>query len=230
MEQEQPHLPEGHELLIALCGDAQQRHIGLLVRDEEGRHHLLHLAWHWSLRWEPHTAQSLSEQGYQWHETALSAPQQLQIAERCIVLGERIVARDPDFKLVGYGITLTGEGIDPATMRWRSGPDGAGRTCATYVLDLLEGQGVRVLRRETWPANRAEDHEWQTRILDHLEAWMQQSGIDGAERYLEFERQHIGQVARFRPEEVAAAAIAPEPPRPLAFEDAVVRAAALGVR
>jgi hypothetical protein len=219
-----------HELLIALSGDAQQRHIGLLVRDESGAHHLLHLAWHWSLRWELHTAASLCARGYRCLTTGLSAPQQLRIAEHCIALGERINQRDPDFKQVGYGITAAGEGIDPLTMSWRSGPLGPGRTCASYLLELLESQGISILIRSSWPLDRAEDIAWQARIIETLRAWLHGSGIDGGADYIAFEAQHIGQVVRFRPEEVAASAAAPQDERPLCFNCAATRAATLLTR
>lgn len=201
-------------VLIALSGDATQRHIGLIIRDDEATpacHFRLHLAWHWDLRWEPFALHA--QPGRLILPTGLPAPQQRHLAALCLTLGARIT-QAAAARQVGYGISTGGEGLDPATLAWRGGPDAPGRTCASYILELIESQGIPILRRDTWPLDRPEDRQWQEQIISILQNTEYLNTANGA-AYVAHETQHVGQVARFRPEEVAAGIAAPADERPL---------------
>jgi hypothetical protein len=78
-------------------------------------------------------------------------------------------------------------------------PLGKGLTCATFILAVLRGHGLLPVDETTW-LPRAEDVDWQTAIIEDLEA-------SGAEQdHIEAVRNDIG-AKRFRPAEVVGAVI-----------------------
>jgi hypothetical protein len=93
---------------------------------------------------------------------------------------------------------------------------GKGLTCASFVLTIFHQSGIDLLDTQAWQI-RADDIEWQTRVVHDLRR-------DGYTDHADAAEQYIG-AFRFRPEEVAAAAAHESPP--IGFEDAVKLANAI---
>lgn len=117
---------------------------------------------------------------------------------------------------VPYGfIPPTGPQFDPRNGGWLDQPQGAGLTCATYVMAVFRDfAGLEVVAMGTWESREPHDSEWQQRILDELT----QDGQVGQE-HLEQLKKHLGCV-RFRPAEVAFAAASSPAALPLSYEQA----------
>lgn len=73
---------------------------------------------------------------------------------------------------------------------------GEGLTCATFILELMKNLGYPLIKSETWMI-REEDQKWRDFILKCLKSSCEEQHITN---------QYVEQTARFRPEEVAAAA------------------------
>lgn len=91
---------------------------------------------------------------------------------------------------------------------------GKGLTCATFIIAVFHSAGLPILRTDTWRA-RPEDAQWQSAILRILEGWATAEHVAAADSY-------IGHF-RYRPQEVAAAAM--QAPPPLTFDDCLPLAA-----
>jgi hypothetical protein len=80
----------------------------------------------------------------------------------------------------------------------------AGFTCATFVIEVLLSQGVKILDWDTWPAASEEDRQFQGAVLQYLERLSKKDGGLVSEEYLLAQRSKIGS-PRFKPQEVAIA-------------------------
>jgi hypothetical protein len=87
---------------------------------------------------------------------------------------------------------------------------GKGLTCATFIIALFHSAGYPIIMLDTW-RHRTEDVAWQKKTLDVLRLCATREHVDAASAY-------VSQF-RYRPEEVAAAAVHPSPP--LDFDESV---------
>lgn len=103
-------------------------------------------------------------------------------------------------KDINYGIVFNNETeiIDREIVHKSFGES---LTCATFVLSILGGFGYNLIDRSTWEINEF-DIEWQKQIINMLE----NPDFHISAKYLDFQKDHVGKVPRFRPEQVVAAA------------------------
>ncbi|MDA3439637.1 hypothetical protein [Acinetobacter bereziniae] len=75
--------------------------------------------------------------------------------------------------------------------------EGDSLTCSVFVLCLLEQFGFYIINRESWEITN-EDTIWQNNILNKLEGAL-------SPEYMKIQRENIGLVKRFRPEQIVGA-------------------------
>ncbi len=186
-----------HWVVVAIGEpDADQRHIGVLHRDQNAGLQVLHLAWHCRLRNDARWPGDMSV----WVAPSAPPARQRSIAAFC-----RRVWRKNAGDGIPYAFSSPNTSFDPATGEFLIGPSRFGLTCASFVLALFHAAGLPLADYETWPVDRSEDQEWQQTIVGILE------GQQVEQQHIEHLRSEIGAV-RYRPEEVAAAvALAPPP-------------------
>jgi hypothetical protein len=184
--------------------DGEQRHVGVVHRREGDAPKLLHLAWHHDLRDEVF--------GNDYFSATPDLPEAIQrfLAGLC----RRVAARYRDSGLP-YGLRYDGRGFEVATGEVALDGAGGGLTCATFVLALFASYGVHLLDVKNW-SSRSEDREWQEKILRAL------ARTNALRAHIEAVRNDLG-CARFRPEEVVAAAAYSS--FPVSFADAQLAAA-----
>lgn len=190
--------------------NSDQRHMGVLYRrtdsvgDEFGDAagvFVLHLTFPRTLKHEA------AGNGRHWIEPDINPRRQRFVADVC-----RMVLRANVAKGVPFGFSVPSEKFDAVTGEFRSSSDGDGLTCASFVLAVFDRAGLPLARYETWPVDREDDVRWQGEATDHLVAHGE-SGMRIPAIRAEIE----AGARRFRPEEVAGAAVAYAPSRPVDF-------------
>lgn len=175
-------------LAIALKAiSPNQRHIGILHQSLEAKQVLmLHLAWHHDLRND-----SPSEK-YVWVDPAIPQARAKQVAAFC-----RKVWRQNKGK-IPYAFSPPNDCFDLTTGEFLLGGQRFGLTCATFVMAVFQATGLPLIDLNSWPS-RPEDVAWQSQIIELLKK------TDAELTHINRAQQEIGS-ARFRPEEVGAAA------------------------
>ncbi|WP_163869207.1 hypothetical protein [Myxococcus eversor] len=161
---------------------------------------LLHFRWHHFVASDV-LSNTESSTRYRW--VALNLPEEVAevISQFCSVFEEK--HRAAPSRHIGSGLRYTDGTFKSDPLGFLTN-DGCGLTCATFVMALLKTYGLELLRQEEWP-QRLEDQSFHERIVQELEE-------KGAEtEHVEAVRKEIG-CARYRPEEVAAAALLGEFP------------------
>ncbi len=181
-----------------------QRHIGLLHQDTDGRVLLLELQWHHRLASDEADGQSL------WVQPAVPPKRLAQVSDVC-----RLIWRANQKRGIPYGFSAPTECFDAATGRYLIGPTQLGLTCATFVLAVFHRAGLPLVDYDSWPADRPGDREWQENVVRLLEK------TAASADHITAVRADAGAV-RFRPEDVAGAATVS--PLPAHFESAAERA------
>jgi hypothetical protein len=207
---------------------SNQRHIGLLYRDDDASNRItmLHLAWHHAVRSEAPQTECL------WVGPAVEPELAPALQQLC-----RVVARKYGWKRrsIAYALRYEDSAFDPGNGEFLS-KTGYGLTCATFVLAMFASYGVPLIRGEQWLTSRdaaraEEDQGWQRHIVESLRKSldrMEGRGGGGA-REIEEMKAHIAAVdaeipcARFRPEEVAAAGTVTKLPASFAHAEPVGR-------
>jgi hypothetical protein len=170
-----------------------QRHIGILYLDSASKEILfLHLAWHFDLRHET------PNDTYLWVDPALPARRLVQVAAVC-----RQVWRANGQARIPYGFGPSHACLDQESGKYLFGPTGFGLTCATFVFAVFTRAGLELAHYATWPLDRPGDRDWQNAIVDEL-----RKRSTATDEHIHAVENDIGTMARFRPEEVAGAAIA----------------------
>jgi len=100
---------------------------------------------------------------------------------------------------VKYGFNVNSKYIDPETGVFKATMTEVGLTCATFVLEVFESCGFKLINWESWPKGQKNDIKWQKKILEFVFSRIQ----DVEKEYLERQQKQIGN-ARYFPEEVAA--------------------------
>jgi len=186
-------------------------HVGMAYKDAStGQAKLLHFRRHRVV-----TSDVLGDGGgaLSYHWAALNIPEEIAgiISQFCSVFEEKY--RAAPSRHVGYGLRYTDGRFNHDPLDFLTN-DGCGLTCATFVMALLKTYGIELLRQEEWP-KRPEDRPFHELLVQDLAT----SGADP--EHVEAVRKEIG-CARYRPEEVTAAALLGE--LPIGF----VQASALG--
>ncbi|MBU9574277.1 hypothetical protein QZM92_22710 [Burkholderia multivorans] len=188
-------LPEDLSLAIVICGEAVthtegQRHVGFVVKGDGDTLHLFDLAWHNTCRYKQ------IDPGYAYVISDFLDP-----FTASALIGLLVTLQSINSTRLPYSIVYDGgEYFDRDTKQLIKTELGAGRTCATFVLAVLEHYGIDLLDLASWPITE-EDAGWQAKILTTLKA----SRPTSTDEFLaQFD--HIGKVPRFRPEEVVGAA------------------------
>lgn len=173
--------------------DRDQRHIGILHREEGGNPRVLHLAWHCRLLNDEPVPTYFSI----WIAPPIHPERLRQLSALC-----RKIWKANQENRIPYAFSNPEGAFDSETARIVLGPTRFGLTCASFVLAVFHFAGLRLVKLDSWPTNRPGDREWQESIIAKLQRWATQEHIDHV-------RNEVG-VARYRPEEVgAAAAVAP---------------------
>jgi len=170
-----------------------RQHIGLLYLDGDASVRLLHLAWHHDLRKE------LPSDKYLWQNISLDETNMIHLATMC----ELIYESNKDG--IPYGLCVEGAGFaKDGTLLPEE--HGAGLTCATFVIQVLRSQGFMIIDFNAWK-HRKSDKVWQRQVAQDL----QKNGA--SQKHMDYQRRKIKEgAARFKPEEVAVAAITSGPP------------------
>lgn len=165
-------------------GRINQRHTGFVVKAEDGKLWLFDLATHNRFR--------MTEVPHGYGSAALEFMDpysSLTFVGWLLALHQRRAGKLP------YGIAYEGEyfGSDGNYLRDELGD---GLTCATFVIESLKRQGFELINQETWPV-LAEDGQWAEGLLPY---------IPYTDEEFSAQCEHIGKVARYRPEQAVGAA------------------------
>ncbi len=174
-----------------------QQHIGILFIDKDLLPKFLHLAWHYDLRKDDPNPNK-----YLWLDVPIDSINKIHLATICELVFQSNIAGIP------YGICMEGTGFSENGEYIAEYPF-SGLTCATFVIQIFHSQGYKIIDVEKW-RERDDDKVWQNQIISCLE-----KHTDNA-AFIDFQRYQIAKgSARFRPEEVAAAASLPNQPHGL---------------
>jgi hypothetical protein len=173
--------------------EQDQQHIGILFMDADAKPKFLHLAWHYDLRKdEPNDK-------YLWLDVPIDPINKIHLATVCALVFQSNEEGIP------YGICIDGtgfaeDGFFTATEQY------AGLTCATFVIQVFHSQNYFIVDFDKWEY-KAEDKHWQVQILEALKI------CSASQEHINAQREKIQKgAARFKPEEVAAAAALPNQP------------------
>ena len=165
-----------------------QRHLGIIYREvEHGKLSHIHLAWHHMLTSEDELPSGLLG------DPSIHPARLRQVAAMC-----RKIWRQ-NGRAVPYAFSDP-EGIfNPETGKILLGDTRYGLTCSSFVLAVFFACGLRIVNVSEWPNLREGDNEWQEFILGQLSRRLSGDELRNVESQKGF--------ARFRPEEVIAAAV-----------------------
>lgn len=169
-------------------------HIGILFSDISQPVKCLHLAWHHRLQCD-----DPFENGY-WFRSKLSDRNRKQMAARCFLL-----SYNSDTMRIAYNIRYPTQSTYFDEFGDYLGPvEGEGLTCATFVLAVFRDYGFPLVKEDEWPV-REDD------ILFHNEIISTLRRTRASEAHIRAVEKDVG-CARFRPGEVAGAALSHTPP------------------
>lgn len=183
-------------IAIRIVSD-DQLHTGIVYSNSRNQLHFLDLAWHYIMRDRP------LPDNYLAYGSALDVLNQTHMATFC----QLVVESNPDG--IPYGICIEGTGF-ARDGTFTQEENFAGLTCATFVIQMFYSQGFKIIDIENWP-QREDDEAWQTHIIEQLNTHIQARQEEGAQIHYQKDRIQEG-AARFRPDEVCAAVILPNPP------------------
>lgn len=180
---------------------AEQRHTGIVYRNDSNKTMLLHLAFHHMLRHD----ELVDGNSFYFAQVDLDPDNQTVIAAFAELFGNRAPK-------IPYGFDASGIVIDDQGQV--GGLElGKGLTCATFVLAFFRRFAFEVINVGTWP-KREDDEVWQKKMIK----WMSAYGA-GGDHIAALEKN--GLAARFRPEEVVGAVAEGVDSWPVRFENAL---------
>ena len=182
-----------------------RHHMGILNREPNGGDlNLLHLGSHNKLENEE------PKEHFHWINVDIDESRARQLSAQC----RRVWNANKNY--FPYGFSSPNECFDIDTAQLLFGedyPDFVGLTCATLVLAVFGYAGFHLVEYDTWPENREDDKDFQEEIIRIF------IGIPGIEdSHIDKMRKDVGK-ARFRPLEVAGAALAYPPPAKFEIAD-----------
>jgi hypothetical protein len=183
---------------------AAQFHLGLR-RSNEAHEPVLHLAWHRDLRDQP-LADVAQRKGRILPAAAIALSLDPAVNEVLQVLTRRVAIHYANGgSTIAYGFGEASATFERGTGRLTDSD--AAFTCSTFVLAMLRSVGVHLIDASRWRAPTAEDVRWQREIGAALVAWIAQR-VHGDLLHAEEERvTHDIGARRYRPTDVAAAAL-----------------------
>lgn len=192
---QQPY-PDISYIGIAITGDINQRHVGILFRtDKNHEPRLLHLAFH--LRLKCDNPSEYANEYFWLHCPGLSDEKQLAVWIETIF---RINGNKVPFGLAYSSI----EHFNQSGSFNQSG-ENCGFTCATFIMALLEDFGFPIIDIESW-VYRDDDKEWHRLIISAMENDQRKNPHLYSDTHINSQLSNIGIAVRFRPEEVAVSA------------------------
>jgi|WetSurSiteA1Bulk_404760.scaffolds.fasta_scaffold00007_22 hypothetical protein len=201
MQSQFPHQPYPNissYIAIAITGDNNQRHIGVLFRkDKNNPPKLLHLAFHSRLQCDEPI--EYASKFFWLHCPSLSEDEQLQLA----VWFETIFAVNGSN--IPYGLAYSSSGYFDQNGKFIQTNENIGLTCATFVMALFEDFDLPIIDTESW-MSRDDDKKWQKKIIECMEKDMKKYPHLYSNTHIETQISNIGVAVRFRPEEVAVSA------------------------
>lgn len=173
---------------VVVTGDETQRHAGIYYNTGiDNSNHFLHLAFHYRLR------RDNPESSHCWLPLdGFDIDEKLSIAIWIDSIWNTNHNRVP------YGINYSNSIHFNNTGAWTASADDGGLTCATFILAIFSDFGFPLVDTAS-SIRRDSDQIWQSKILETLSNF-------APPEYIEKQRNHIGQSARYRPEEVVGAA------------------------
>jgi hypothetical protein len=194
---QQPY-PDISYVGIAITGDINQRHIGILFRtNKQNAPKLLHLAFHQRLKCED-SSEYASE--YYWlHCPSFSDDEQLQLA----VWFEKVFSING--RSIPYGLAYSSMGYFDQNGTFIQSERKCGLTCATFVMALFEDFNFPIIDVDSW-VSREDDIDWQNHIIDMMKADQNKHPNLYSDSHIINQSSNIGVALRFRPEEVAVSA------------------------
>ena len=176
-----------------------QTHVGVLHRLDDVQ--LCHLVFHHIL------IRELPDTGYCWADCEMFSGSEGRLSNGRYFAGfVADAARNPNIPF-GFAFDENCFGHDGT---YQPMEIGKGLTCATFIIALFHSVGYPIVKLDTWK-RRPGDEDWQRKILEILREHATPEHVAAAAAY-------VNQF-RYRPEEVAAAAVDPNPP--LGFDDCV---------
>lgn len=173
--------------------DPRQNHLGLFLKPEEGKSpKLLHLAWHNEFCYD-----SKIDDGYYYLSTCKNVEKS--------VVEDFVDWLDNLWKVNGEKIAysllfdVSGKAFDDEGLLLNN-ELGQGFTCSTFVLECFKCYGFQLIKYDTWP-KREEDKVWKEKIFYALEF-----RTDNVDPEHVNKQRNMGDITRYRPEEVAVAA------------------------
>ncbi len=179
----------------------EQTHVGILYR-HSGEVRMSHLAFH--LRFSDQSIDDVLADMPELHWASSGEEEQNRNIAAAFLANFRLNKQN-----IPFGYDSTGCVFDKVTAKFIPGPPGRGLTCATFVTGLFRYLQLPILREEFWPS-RAEDTQWQERMLKTLQRYCDKHEIDCTEHVAAMQ-QTLG-TRRIRPEEAAAGVILTDTP------------------
>lgn len=189
---------------LAICiqkSGKKQNHTGFFCKEKDGRYLVIHLGYHNYLKIDPYD-NSFKILNFSNLDSFL----QEVLVEQIIAIA-RVNYKD---QKIPYSILFSDNEIYfNDDLSYKSGNNGKGLTCATFVLAVLKRLSLPIAAIETWPNNRPEDIKWFDSALLNLYDYIYKRFPNQlphvAQQYAQ-KKQHAAHLRRFRPEEVAACA------------------------
>ncbi len=199
-----------------------QFHLGLR-RGNASHEPVLHLAWHRRLR-DQALDQVIKNKQRVLPSAVVALSLDPLIDEALQVLSGRVAVRYANNASISYGFGEVTAIFDRDTGELMT-PDAA-FTCATFVLAMLRSVGIRIIDGERWRAPTAEDVQWQIKIGDTLLAQIEAQYHGELPRAKERIEHDLGS-RRYRPTDVAGAALFGREKWPVGAEEVDPRASEL---
>lgn len=188
--------PEAIDLIcIAICRPCprrKQQHIGIYYTSANGATKLLHQPFHYL----PLTCDPSDE--YIWLDLPLDDDNKMHLAIFCAMIADENAGGIP------YSICSKGTGFSK-TGKFSALEEFSGLTCATFVMQIFHSQKLEIIDLDSWNHIQP-DRVWQKQILQILEQ-------HACKKHMSYQRKRLNEgAARFKPEDVAAAATLPDGP------------------
>lgn len=195
-----------------------QNHVAFIFEEiDSGKILLLHVGSHKSKLVDP------VGDDYLWADLGCIHP----LRRASVVASIQHIAKVNANSVIRYGLDHGLYCLDPLTGQLNQNyTTEIGFTCATFVIEVLLSQGIKIINWETWPAANDEDKIFQDKVLNFLARVNQTHPHLVTEEYLKAQRRHYG-ASRFKPQEIA---IATQSGEPSSYDDVQISAQLLDDR
>lgn len=198
-----------------------QFHVGL-GHGREPRERVLHLGWHRTLLDQDLARATCGADRRPRPATVIAIALDPLVDEALRVLAGRVARLHAGAVAYGFGEVSAVFDRDTGELS----EEDAAFTCATFVLAMLRSVGVVLVDASRWREPTEEDRHWQERIGEQLLDWIEAHHHGDLPRARERAGQDYG-AKRYRPTDVAGAALLPAAARPASAAEVDPRAAEL---